>query len=285
MTEPLLRIRHGCPGRRGSAAKATPPWPRLSSGPTTTARRRGAACVTLGACRHPGLPSHSSVPSTCCPMDRSSGTRPCPAAHPASSSWRCRPGRTTAPIDIVAVRDWLERVPGLRLDGERPTASQLAARLASFWLPAADGRLRRPHQQVPGRPGVVAAPHAPRRPEAASRRPLAVDPPRPGQGAHLVGRDRRRPRSTRTASRAPSPPTSRRRSRPSLAGIRTPAAVGEHDLRHRASTKRTGITGAQLAEGEAPAVAPKPTTRGTQAAPPAGRPRARHEPLSARAAT
>jgi transcription elongation factor GreA len=40
-----------------------------------------------------------------------------------------------APIDITAVRRWVERVPGLLLDGERPTPSQLAARLAAFWLP------------------------------------------------------------------------------------------------------------------------------------------------------
>lgn len=41
----------------------------------------------------------------------------------------------TAPIDITAVRAWMERVPGLRLDGERPTVTQLAERLAMFWLP------------------------------------------------------------------------------------------------------------------------------------------------------
>src|SRR5687768_2607186 len=45
-------------------------------------------------------------------------------------------GAETAPIDIVAVRQWLERVPGLLLDGEPPpTPKELAARLSSFWLP------------------------------------------------------------------------------------------------------------------------------------------------------
>jgi transcription elongation factor GreA len=39
-----------------------------------------------------------------------------------------------APIDLVAVRRWLERVPDLRLDGERPTPNLLANRLASFWI-------------------------------------------------------------------------------------------------------------------------------------------------------
>jgi transcription elongation factor GreA len=41
----------------------------------------------------------------------------------------------SAPIDPAAVRRWLERVPGLHLDGEQPTAATLAQRLASFWLP------------------------------------------------------------------------------------------------------------------------------------------------------
>ncbi len=40
-----------------------------------------------------------------------------------------------APIDLTAVRRWLERVPELRLDGERPTQTLLAQRLASFWVP------------------------------------------------------------------------------------------------------------------------------------------------------
>lgn len=38
-------------------------------------------------------------------------------------------------IDIDAVRRWLERVPDLRLDGERPTQSTLAERMRSFWIP------------------------------------------------------------------------------------------------------------------------------------------------------
>lgn len=41
----------------------------------------------------------------------------------------------TAPLDVTAVRTWIERVPGLELHGERPTPTQLMARLASFWLP------------------------------------------------------------------------------------------------------------------------------------------------------
>lgn len=40
-----------------------------------------------------------------------------------------------APIDLAAVEEWLERVPSLRLDGARPSASQLSVRLAEFWIP------------------------------------------------------------------------------------------------------------------------------------------------------
>jgi transcription elongation factor GreA len=40
-----------------------------------------------------------------------------------------------APLDITVVRAWVERVPGLRLNGEPPTPTQLADHLASFWLP------------------------------------------------------------------------------------------------------------------------------------------------------
>jgi transcription elongation factor GreA len=42
-----------------------------------------------------------------------------------------------APIELTKVGKWLERLPGLRLDGERPTSKALAARLASLWLPEA----------------------------------------------------------------------------------------------------------------------------------------------------
>jgi transcription elongation factor GreA len=41
-----------------------------------------------------------------------------------------------APLDLARVGKWLERVPGLRLDGERPTSKALAGRLASLWWPA-----------------------------------------------------------------------------------------------------------------------------------------------------
>jgi len=40
-----------------------------------------------------------------------------------------------APIDGLAVRRWIERVPDLMLDGERPTPADLSRRLHQFWLP------------------------------------------------------------------------------------------------------------------------------------------------------
>ena len=42
-----------------------------------------------------------------------------------------------APVDINRVGKWLERLPGLRLDGEHPTSKALAARLHTFWWPDA----------------------------------------------------------------------------------------------------------------------------------------------------
>ncbi len=41
----------------------------------------------------------------------------------------------TAPLELSRVGKWLERVPGLRLDGERPVSRSLAAVLAEAWLP------------------------------------------------------------------------------------------------------------------------------------------------------
>jgi len=41
-----------------------------------------------------------------------------------------------APLDLAAIGKWLERVPDLRLDGERPTSRDLQHRLSEFWLPS-----------------------------------------------------------------------------------------------------------------------------------------------------
>jgi transcription elongation factor GreA len=39
------------------------------------------------------------------------------------------------PVDHTVLRGWIERVPTLLLDEQRPTPHELAARLAGFWLP------------------------------------------------------------------------------------------------------------------------------------------------------
>ncbi len=41
----------------------------------------------------------------------------------------------TAPLELARVGKWLERLPGLRLHGERPTSKALAVVLAGAWLP------------------------------------------------------------------------------------------------------------------------------------------------------
>jgi transcription elongation factor GreA len=39
-------------------------------------------------------------------------------------------------LDLALVGKWLERVPDLRLDGDRPHSKELLARLGTFWLPS-----------------------------------------------------------------------------------------------------------------------------------------------------
>lgn len=41
----------------------------------------------------------------------------------------------SAALDFRAVRDWVERVPSLMVDGKRPTPNELEDRLSAFWLP------------------------------------------------------------------------------------------------------------------------------------------------------
>jgi transcription elongation factor GreA len=43
----------------------------------------------------------------------------------------------SAPLELALVGKWLERLPGLLLDGKRPTSRALDARLSSFWWPDA----------------------------------------------------------------------------------------------------------------------------------------------------
>jgi transcription elongation factor GreA len=60
--------------------------------------------------------------------------RPVPAAVGGVYVIELDAPQPNAPIDVSRVGKWIERVPGLRLDGERPTSRALATRLGSFWL-------------------------------------------------------------------------------------------------------------------------------------------------------
>jgi len=60
--------------------------------------------------------------------------RPVPSRAPGIFVIELPNGLRDAPVDIVAVRRWLERVPDLMLDGERPTPQEVAKRLHEFWL-------------------------------------------------------------------------------------------------------------------------------------------------------
>ena len=61
--------------------------------------------------------------------------RPVPARGPGVYVVELPAPLPKPPIELAKVGKWIERVPSLRLDGERPTSKALAARIASFWLP------------------------------------------------------------------------------------------------------------------------------------------------------
>jgi transcription elongation factor GreA len=60
--------------------------------------------------------------------------RPVPSRAPGIYVIELPKGLPDAPVDIVAVRRWLEHVPQLMLDGERPTPEAVAKRMHEFWL-------------------------------------------------------------------------------------------------------------------------------------------------------
>ncbi|MDF2733805.1 MAG: transcription elongation factor GreA [Chloroflexota bacterium] len=62
--------------------------------------------------------------------------RPVPGRSPGVFLVELPAPLPTAPIELTRVGKWLEHVPGLMLDGARPTSRALSARLASFWLPS-----------------------------------------------------------------------------------------------------------------------------------------------------
>lgn len=39
------------------------------------------------------------------------------------------------PVSFKAIRDWIDYVPGMRIDGEQPTKEDMKERLSKFWLP------------------------------------------------------------------------------------------------------------------------------------------------------
>lgn len=39
------------------------------------------------------------------------------------------------PVSLKAIRDWIDYVPGMRIDGEQPTKEDMKERLSKFWLP------------------------------------------------------------------------------------------------------------------------------------------------------
>jgi transcription elongation factor GreA len=63
--------------------------------------------------------------------------RPVPARGPGVFVLELPAPRAHAPLELTRVGKWLERVPELRLDGERPSSRALAARLDAFWIPSA----------------------------------------------------------------------------------------------------------------------------------------------------
>jgi transcription elongation factor GreA len=88
--------------------------------------------------------------------------RPVPARGPGVFVIELPAPLATAPLELTVIGKWLERVPGLRLDGEHPTSRALAARMAAFWLPSTrvifvgategsiGGRVEAIRQTVPG---------------------------------------------------------------------------------------------------------------------------------------
>ena len=62
--------------------------------------------------------------------------RPVPGSAPGVFIVELPAPQPKVSIDPDAIREWLARAPGLRLDGKRPTVADLQSRLASFWLPS-----------------------------------------------------------------------------------------------------------------------------------------------------
>jgi hypothetical protein len=61
--------------------------------------------------------------------------RPVPSSGPGVYIIEWPEPLEAAPVELTLVGKWLERLPAMRLDGERPTSREVAARLHGFWLP------------------------------------------------------------------------------------------------------------------------------------------------------
>lgn len=61
--------------------------------------------------------------------------RPIPTGKPGVYVVEWPEARAEAPVELTNVGKWIERLPTLRMDGERPTSRAVAARLHDFWLP------------------------------------------------------------------------------------------------------------------------------------------------------
>ena len=96
-----------------------------------------------------------------------------------------------APTDLAAIGKWLERVPDLRLDGERPTSRDLQQRLGRWWLPSQPVLLIGSTRRLGRGPGGRDREDRPRQPEARRIGVLAALPAVIRPAPRVVGGDRR----------------------------------------------------------------------------------------------
>lgn len=96
--------------------------------------------------------------------------RPVPSRSPGIFVVELPGGAADPPIDYAAVRRWVERVPGMTIDGEPATPQALAARLRTFWLPGEPMLyVGRSAKTMGGRmAAIVATPLGDARPSAAA---------------------------------------------------------------------------------------------------------------------
>jgi transcription elongation factor GreA len=62
--------------------------------------------------------------------------RPMRAAGPGVFVVELPSPPATAPIELTRIGKWVERLPGMRIDGREATSRAVAARLADFWIPS-----------------------------------------------------------------------------------------------------------------------------------------------------